>query len=109
MQGLDVFKIPSYITFTSFGFGNDEIVFEVIISFICEVIVLGLGQMTETHLLKLEEICRQHNVMLVIARSYGLAGLVRISVRVRRPVGNSSTSARILPCLSHCMPQFWLF
>jgi len=37
-------------------------------------------QMTEAPLLKLEEICRQQKVMLVIARSYGLAGLVRLSV-----------------------------
>lgn len=36
--------------------------------------------MTEAALLKLEEICRQQKVMLVIARSYGLAGLVRLSI-----------------------------
>jgi amyloid beta precursor protein binding protein 1 len=37
-------------------------------------------QMQENSLLKLDEICRQQNVMLIIARSYGLAGLLRISV-----------------------------
>lgn len=44
-------------------------------------------QMTEAPLLKLEEICRQQQVMLVIARSYGLSGLVRLSVRVRGSFG----------------------
>eukprot|EP00897_Mesotaenium_endlicherianum_P006793 jgi/Mesen1/6141/ME000314S05147 len=37
-------------------------------------------QMTEAALIKLDAICRQHGVQLLIARSYGLAGLVRISV-----------------------------
>ena len=56
--------------------------------------------MTEAPLLKLEEICRQQKVMLVIARSYGLAGLVRISVTVRRPGDGSFSSSLIHSRLS---------
>lgn len=33
-------------------------------------------------MVKLDIICRQANVMLIFARSYGLTGLVRISVKV---------------------------
>lgn len=36
-------------------------------------------QMPESSLVKLDEICRQHGVQLIIARSYGLIGLLRIS------------------------------
>lgn len=39
-------------------------------------------QLVENSLLKLDSICRQANVMLVAARSYGLTGLVRISLKV---------------------------
>lgn len=46
------------------------------------IVVVSRVQMTEGSLLKLDEICRQQNVKLIIARSYGLAGLVRISVAV---------------------------
>lgn len=42
----------------------------------------GLLQMPESTLVKLDEICRQHKVILLIARSYGLVGNVRISVEV---------------------------
>lgn len=41
-----------------------------------------LYQLKEPSILKLDKICRQANVMLVVARSYGLAGLVRISLKV---------------------------
>lgn len=36
----------------------------------------------ETSLIKLDKICREANIMLVIARSYGLTGMVRISMKV---------------------------
>ncbi|KAK8954733.1 NEDD8-activating enzyme E1 regulatory subunit [Platanthera zijinensis] len=38
-------------------------------------------QLLETSLLKLDKICRQSNVKLLVARSYGLTGLVRISLK----------------------------
>lgn len=38
-------------------------------------------QLPENVVLKLDRICRQQNVVLVIARSYGLTGLVRISLK----------------------------
>ena len=60
----------------------------------------GLGQMTEAPLLKLEEICRQQKVMLVIARSYGLAGLVRLSVMVWQYV-------LWLTCMCHVYRSAW--
>lgn len=39
-------------------------------------------QLQEKSMLKLDKICREANTMLVIARSYGLTGLVRISLKV---------------------------
>ncbi|KAL0916902.1 hypothetical protein M5K25_014455 [Dendrobium thyrsiflorum] len=38
-------------------------------------------QLLEISLLKLDKICRQSNVMLLVARSYGLTGLVRICLK----------------------------
>ncbi|CAM8954442.1 unnamed protein product [Rhodiola kirilowii] len=38
-------------------------------------------QLIENSVVKLDRICREANVMLIIARSYGLTGLVRISVK----------------------------
>lgn len=38
--------------------------------------------MKEDSLLKLDAICRKRNVILLFARSYGLMGLIRISVKV---------------------------
>lgn len=35
--------------------------------------------------MKLDKICRNANVILVVARSYGLTGLVRISLKVKVP------------------------
>lgn len=35
-------------------------------------------------MVKLDRICREANVKLVFARSYGLTGLVRISLKVMR-------------------------
>jgi hypothetical protein len=61
---------------------------------------LGLCQMIEAPLLKLEEICRQEKVMVVIARSYGLVGLVRISIRVSKPGYDSFSPAHFHFCLS---------
>ena len=39
-------------------------------------------QLQEKSMLKLDKICRDANTMLVIARSYGLTGFVRISLKV---------------------------
>ena len=39
-------------------------------------------QLVEDSMLKLDRICRDANVKLVLVRSYGLAGFVRISVKV---------------------------
>ncbi|KAL0884473.1 hypothetical protein Bca101_008454 [Brassica carinata] len=38
-------------------------------------------QLVEDSMVKLDRICREANVMLVFARSYGLAGFVRVSVQ----------------------------
>jgi len=39
-------------------------------------------QLGEDSMVKLDRICREANVMLVFARSYGLTGFVRISLKV---------------------------
>lgn len=41
-----------------------------------------LFQLVEDSMVKLDRICREANVILLFARSYGLMGLVRISVKV---------------------------
>ncbi|CAO2823310.1 unnamed protein product [Amaranthus hypochondriacus] len=38
-------------------------------------------QLVEEKMAKLDRICREANVMLVVARSYGLTGIVRVSVK----------------------------
>lgn len=40
------------------------------------------NQLVEDSMIKLDRICREANVMLIFARSYGLTGLVRISTKV---------------------------
>ena len=42
-------------------------------------------QMREEQLLALDAVCREYGVALIMARSYGLVGHVRISVAVRHP------------------------
>lgn len=39
-------------------------------------------QLVEDSMVKLDRICREANVMLIFARSYGLTGFVRISLKV---------------------------
>lgn len=41
-----------------------------------------LFQLVEDSMVKLDRICREANIILIFARSYGLMGLVRISVKV---------------------------
>lgn len=45
---------------------------------ICQIAM----QMVEEKMIKLDRICREANVILVLARSYGLTGIVRVSVKV---------------------------
>ncbi|XP_047260775.1 NEDD8-activating enzyme E1 regulatory subunit AXL-like [Capsicum annuum] len=40
-----------------------------------------LFQLVEDSMVKLDRICREANIILIFARSYGLMGLVRISVK----------------------------
>jgi hypothetical protein len=39
-------------------------------------------QLAEDSMIKLDKICREANVLLIFARSYGPTGFVRISVKV---------------------------
>ncbi|KAF2942043.1 NEDD8-activating enzyme E1 regulatory subunit AXR1 isoform X2 [Oryza sativa Japonica Group] len=50
-------------------------------SFFSQFTVVIATQLPERSLLKLDDICRKANIVLVAARSYGLTGLVRISVK----------------------------
>ncbi|XP_072974298.1 NEDD8-activating enzyme E1 regulatory subunit AXR1-like [Typha angustifolia] len=50
-------------------------------SFFAQFTLVIATQLLENILLKLDRICRKANVILVVARSYGLSGLVRISVK----------------------------
>ncbi|XP_022776646.1 NEDD8-activating enzyme E1 regulatory subunit AXR1-like isoform X4 [Durio zibethinus] len=50
-------------------------------SFFSQFTLVVATQLVEEFMVKLDRICRQANVMLVFARSYGLTGLVRISVK----------------------------
>ncbi|KAE8667684.1 NEDD8-activating enzyme E1 regulatory subunit [Hibiscus syriacus] len=52
-----------------------------IIWFYVSSLLTMLFQLVEESMVKLDRICRQENVMLIFARSYGLTGLVRISVK----------------------------
>ncbi|KAL5209815.1 hypothetical protein ABZP36_005438 [Zizania latifolia] len=50
-------------------------------SFFSQFTVVIATQLPESSLLKLDGICRKANIVLVAARSYGLTGLVRVSVK----------------------------
>ncbi|XP_010510023.1 PREDICTED: NEDD8-activating enzyme E1 regulatory subunit AXL [Camelina sativa] len=50
-------------------------------SFFSQFTLVVATQLVEDSVVKLDRICREANVMLVFARSYGLTGFVRISVK----------------------------
>ncbi|GMP54009.1 hypothetical protein CsSME_00019293 [Camellia sinensis var. sinensis] len=50
-------------------------------SFFSQFTLVVATQLPEDSMVKLDRICREANVMLVFARSYGLTGFVRISVK----------------------------
>ncbi|KAK3184372.1 hypothetical protein Dsin_031658 [Dipteronia sinensis] len=50
-------------------------------SFFSQFTLVVATQLVEDSMVKLDKICREANVMLIFARSYGLTGLVRISVK----------------------------
>ncbi|KAJ4851232.1 NEDD8-activating enzyme E1 regulatory subunit axr1 [Turnera subulata] len=50
-------------------------------SFFSQFTLVVATQLVESSMLKLDRICRDANVKLIFARSYGLTGLVRISVK----------------------------
>ncbi|KAL1220435.1 NEDD8-activating enzyme E1 regulatory subunit AXL [Cardamine amara subsp. amara] len=50
-------------------------------SFFSQFTLVMATQLVEDSMVKLDRICREANVILVIARSYGLTGFVRISVK----------------------------
>jgi hypothetical protein len=62
--------------------------------------VFSLLQLPETSLLKLDSICRSANIVLVAARSYGLTGLVRVSIKVL----HISNPKKYVKCL--CAPNY---
>ncbi|KAE8678407.1 NEDD8-activating enzyme E1 regulatory subunit [Hibiscus syriacus] len=51
-------------------------------SFFSQFTLVVATQLVEESMVKLDRICGQENVMLIFARSYGLTGLVRISVKM---------------------------
>ncbi|KAL0328018.1 UNVERIFIED_CONTAM: NEDD8-activating enzyme E1 regulatory subunit AXR1 [Sesamum calycinum] len=50
-------------------------------SFFSQFTLVVATQLVEDKMVKLDKICRDANVMLIFARSYGLTGFVRISVK----------------------------
>lgn len=50
-------------------------------SFFSQFTLVIATQLVEESMIKLDRICREENVMLIFARSYGLTGLVRISLK----------------------------
>ncbi|KAJ6680451.1 NEDD8-ACTIVATING ENZYME E1 REGULATORY SUBUNIT [Salix purpurea] len=50
-------------------------------SFFSQFTIVVATQLAEDSMIKLDKICREANVLLIFARSYGLTGFVRISVK----------------------------
>lgn len=50
-------------------------------SFFSQFTLVVATQLVESSMVKLDKICREANVILIFARSYGLAGFVRISLK----------------------------
>ncbi|KAI8010221.1 NEDD8-activating enzyme E1 regulatory subunit AXL [Camellia lanceoleosa] len=57
-------------------------------------------QLAEDSMVKLDRICREANVMLVFAHSYGLTRFVRISVKGRLS-GDALASRRVIHYTRH--------
>ncbi|CAN7057047.1 unnamed protein product, partial [Brassica oleracea var. botrytis] len=51
------------------------------LSFFSQFTLVIATQLVEDSMVKLDKICREANVKLVFVRSYGLAGIVRVSVK----------------------------
>ncbi|KAA8526509.1 hypothetical protein F0562_008288 [Nyssa sinensis] len=60
---------------------NPEALIETNPSFFSQFTLVVATQLMEDSMVKLDRICREANVMLIFARSYGLTGFVRISVK----------------------------
>ncbi|XP_030460396.1 NEDD8-activating enzyme E1 regulatory subunit AXR1-like [Syzygium oleosum] len=58
-----------------------QVLIETSPSFFSQFTLVVATQLVEDSMIKLDRICREANVMLIFARSYGLTGLVRISVK----------------------------
>ena len=53
-------------------------------------------------MVKLDRICREANVMLVFARSYGLSGFVRVSVKVIIPFLSQYFLMKLMDYCEYC-------
>ncbi|KAM1240038.1 NEDD8-activating enzyme E1 regulatory subunit AXR1-like [Malus sylvestris] len=58
-----------------------EVLIETNPSFFSQFTLVVATQLGESSMVKLDRICREANVILIFARSYGLTGLVRISLK----------------------------
>lgn len=61
-------------------------------------------QMREAELIKLDEICRAKGVKLLVARSYGLVGYMRVS---RLLLGSTGAAARCCRQHGHMLQTCW--
>ncbi|KAL6136889.1 hypothetical protein ACLB2K_062184 [Fragaria x ananassa] len=60
---------------------HPEVLIQTNPSFFSQFTLVVATQLVEDSMVKLDRICRDANVLLIFARSYGLTGLVRISVK----------------------------
>ncbi|KAG2259401.1 hypothetical protein Bca52824_078695 [Brassica carinata] len=51
-------------------------------SFFSQFTLVIATQLVEDSMVKLDRICREENIKLVFVRSYGLAGIVRVSIKI---------------------------
>ncbi|THG18499.1 hypothetical protein TEA_029838 [Camellia sinensis var. sinensis] len=64
-------------------------------SFFSQFTLVVATQLVEESMVKLDRICREANVMLIFARSYGLTGFVRVSVKEHTVIESKPDPTRV--------------
>ncbi|KAL6529646.1 NEDD8-activating enzyme E1 regulatory subunit axr1 [Orobanche gracilis] len=78
-------------------------------SFFSQFTLVIATQLVEHSMVKLDRICREANVMLIFARSYGLTGFVRISVKEHAVIESKPDHFLDDLRLNNPWPELWRF
>ncbi|KAG6407002.1 hypothetical protein SASPL_129982 [Salvia splendens] len=78
-------------------------------SFFSQFTLVVATQLVESSMVKLDRICREANVLLIFARSYGLTGFVRISVKEHAVIESKPDHFLDDLRLNNPWPELWRY